>query len=989
MWFMGWSKNTFLVFFLMGILFCFSKSNAQNTETIPDEVICKNAWVDSVFNSLTAQEKIAQLFVVRANQPNKKYSDEVTKLIKEQNIGGVTFFGSTPYKQLKQTNAWQELAKTPLFISIDGEWGLGMRLDSVLDFPMQMTLGAIENDSLIYEMGELVAQQCLRMGIQINFAPVVDVNVNPKNPVINMRSFGESPDNVARKGTAYMSALRDNGIIATAKHFPGHGDTDSDSHQTLPIVNHDRARLDSIELYPFKKLIEAGAEGIMVAHLYCPTIEDRANTATTLSNKTITGLLKNELGFNGLIVTDALDMKGVTKYFPPGQIEIKALKAGNDLLLLPQDCKKAIKSIQKEIKNGNITQETIDEKCKKILGCKYKSGLNQNQSFATSGLNTDLNNPESEHLIRKLYAHATTLVKNENDLIPLKNIDTLKIATVVIGKKIEIEFQKSLNRYTKTKNFQLSKYFSPEDEIRLIKNLEGCNLVIVSVNNTNINASQRFGLTQRSINLIQKIAEKKTLVLDLFANPYALAFFDSTTNINAILVSYQDNKNAQAVSAQIIMGGIGAKGKLPVTASEEFPINTGFQTQKSRLEFSDPNEFQITKQALAKIDSIAKHGIEIKAYPGCQIMAIKNGKVFYDKSFGFHTYDNKKQVQNDDVYDLASITKIAATTLAIMKLYDDGKIDIDQKLQVYLPFLKGTEKGKIVIRNLMSHQAALQAWIPYYLFTVDKNGNLDTTIYQKNISEEFPIRVAENIYIKKNYTFTLFDSLVSSAQRENHDYKYSDLGFYLLMKLVENVSNQAFEDYVDRNFYQALALPTITFLPLHKIAKEKIVPTENDQSFRQQLLRGDVHDPGAAMLGGICGHAGLFSNATDLAVIMQMLLQDGNYGGQQFLDSASIKEFTSCQFPINMNRRGIGFDKPLLIFEKDRSNCKSASPSSFGHSGFTGTYIWADPQENLIYVFLSNRVYPDADNPKIMNENIRTNIHQAIYEALNPNKKNE
>ncbi len=977
-----WQRIFLLILFGLILI----PSRAQNQHKEPDSFYhqLKAQWIDSVFNTLDLEEQIAQLFVVRANQPGKSYFKEVDKLIEKYNIGGVCFFGSTPHAQLQQTIQWQQKARTPLLISIDAEWGLGMRLDSIMDFPLQMTLGAIQDDSLICKMGSSIARQCKRMGVHMNFAPVVDVNVNPRNPVINMRSFGEDPWNVASKGVAYMKGLQDHGIIATAKHFPGHGDTETDSHLTLPLINQDWQRMNEVELLPFREMVCNGVDAIMIAHLYFPLFEKEKNTATTLSYNTINGLLKDSLDFKGLIVTDALDMKGVTKYFPPGEIELKALKAGNDLLLLPQDAEKAIVAIKDAVLSGDIPVRNVYETCKKVLAFKYDA-IFTSDSLSEKHLIQKLNNPGDQLLNRRLFGRAMTLVKNKESLIPFYRPDTLRFACISIGDKEKNTFQERLDYYGKFRHFQLSKYFTKKDAEELMRAIEEFNLVIIALNETNILAHEDFGITRRSIQLIQEIAAEKNTVLDLFASPYALDFFDSTSAIDAILVSYQDNDISQDISAQVLMGGLPALGKLPVTASPDFPVNTGMHTEQIRLEYTIPAEFNIADSSLHKMDSIALSGIDIKAYPGCQVMAAKDGKVFYNKTFGHFTYDGRKAVEHDDLYDLASITKIAATSISIMKLYQEGKIDIDAPLKRYLPFLRGTAKGDVVIRELMAHQSGLQAWIPYFMFTLDEKGEPNPEIYSKQISEEYPVRVAENFYIKKEYKYDIFDSIIFSPPRETHEYKYSDLGFYFLSTIVEYVTNRPFDLYVQETFYEPMGLTHTTFKPLNKFSKENIVPTEDDQYFRHQLLQGDVHDPGAAMLGGVAGHAGLFSNANDLAIMMQMLLNKGTYGGRDYIEDDVIEEFTRSQFPAYLNRRGIGFDKPLLVFEPDGPNCRSASDASFGHSGFTGTYVWADPENELIYVFLSNRVHPDANNGKIMRENIRTNLHQAIYDALESN----
>ena len=424
-------------------------------------------WADSVMQTLTFDEMIGQLMVVRANYPGKPYNDTIDSYIKNYNIGGVTFFGGHPSLQAQQTNHWQSLAKTPLFISIDAEWGPAMRLDSIMAFPYQMTLGAINDDSLIYRMGLAVARQCRQLGLQINFAPVVDINSNPDNPVIHMRSFGENPEDVARKGIMYMKGMQDGGLIVTAKHFPGHGDTGTDSHLSLPVITNSRQRLDSTELYPYRRLIEAGLDGIMIAHLYVPSLEKKENTPSTLSNSIVTGLLRNELGFKGLIVTDALDMKAVANNNHPGEIELKALLAGNDILLLSAKVPEAIKRIKEAAKKGDISPDLIKEHCRRILMYKYKAGLDTVRPVNTNGLYERLNDPEDELLCRKLFESSVTIVKNNEDLIPLTNLDTLRIASVSAGYGITTPFQERLACYAPVSNFFLKKEPSVDEIIRL------------------------------------------------------------------------------------------------------------------------------------------------------------------------------------------------------------------------------------------------------------------------------------------------------------------------------------------------------------------------------------------------------------------------------------------------------------------------------------------------------------------------------------------
>ena len=963
---------------LLFLLIIFLFPHIGNAQTFQQE----QHWVDSVFNSLTVEERIAQLMVVRANDPGKDYYSYIEKYISEYNIGGVCFFRNHPYQQVRITNQWQKLAKTPLLVSIDAEWGLGMRLDSTTVFPFQMTLGAIRDNELIYEMGAEIADQCRRMGIQMNFAPVVDVNSNPANPVIGMRSFGQDKENVAQKGMAYMEGLQENGVIATAKHFPGHGDTDTDSHKTLPVISHSAARLDSVELYPFKQLIANGLGGIMIAHLYIPTYEKAEGMASTLSQNIVDGILRKELGFEGLIVTDALDMKGVTKYHKPGDIEVKALLAGNDILLLPADVPKAIKQIKKALDKGSVDMGLLNERCRKVLTYKYNAGLWDHHHVDTETLYKDLNNSDASALNRRLYEASATLVRNENDIIPLTHLDTLQIAYVSTGGGSGTDHLKErLGLYGRVTNFELDPDAREKELKALINELSPYNLIIIGIRNTSIHPGRGYGIEKDTWSFLRKLNSSKKVILDLFASPYALSALGSEELPEAIIISYQDNNTSEKVGAEIIFGGVGVSGRLPVSISSLYNAGDGIQTEAIRMGFVEPATLGICDSFIAKADSIVLSGIELKAYPGCQVLAAKDGKIFYHKAYGYHTYKKQQAVETADIYDLASMTKIAATTLSMMDLYGKGNIDIDKKLATYLPYLKGTNKQDIVIREMMAHQSRFRAWIPYFRYTVEQK-KLSPDIYHDEISEHYHIRVAEGMYIHEDYFREILDSIRFSSLRESAHYKYSDLGFYLLKEALEIITNRPFDKIVEEDYYRPLGLTTMGYHPLRRFDPDVIAPTENDELFRKQVLRGDVHDQGAAMLGGVSGHAGLFSNAMDMAVIMQLFLDGGVYGGERYLETGILKEFTTTQFPLNLNRRGIGFDKPLLEYDEDGPTCESASPQSFGHSGFTGTYAWADPKNGLVYIFLSNRVYPNASNPMIMDYDIRTNLHQVFYDAI-------
>ncbi|MDB4088211.1 serine hydrolase [Flavobacteriales bacterium] len=950
------------------------------TESITPEFLTQDhLWADSVFDTLTEDQRIAQLFMVAAySNKGKTHETYIDNLIKKYNLGGLIFMQGTPEKEIALTNRYQALAKTPLMIAIDGEWGLPMRLKKTFKFPKQMTLGAIQHDSLIYDMGKEMALHCKRMGIHVNFAPVIDVNNNRKNPVINYRSFGEQRENVTKKGIAYMKGMQDNGVLACAKHFPGHGDTDKDSHKALPIINHGIERLDSIEFYPFKQLIKEGVGSMMVAHLFIPALDSTPNRATTLSKYVVTDLLQKQMGFEGLIFTDALNMKGVSSFYKPGVVDVKALIAGNDVLLFSEDVPTAISEIKKAIKAGEITKEEVNKRIKKILYAKEWMKISQDK-ITTKNLSKDLNPASSDLTNRLLFENALTLVKNDKNLLPLKRLDTCKIVSVVIGDKKNNEFQKGLSRYTNITHFSLSKKASAEQINNVLKSLKQFNKVIVSVHGTKMNGS--YGIYKNDISIIKKIAKKNEVILNYPTNAYALSKLDSAKNIESIIVSYEENKYTNDLVGQLIFGGIGAKGKLPVTGSPYFKVGTGIETLPIRLKYTIPEEVGIASSKLGGIGWIARNSIKDGAFPGCQILVAKDGKVIYNENFGHYTYSKKRTVKDNTMYDLASITKIAVTTSLIMQMVDNGEIDINKTLGDYLPeYVKGTQYQNVVLKEMLTHQAKFKPWIPFYASTMTE-GVLNPRIYSSKKTSFYKDEVAKNIYIFKNYDKAIIKRIVDTDLLTKKRYKYSDIGYYFLKEIIEKKTKRSLDYIIDSAFYAPMGLQYTSYNPLKKYSLNQITPTELDTVFRDQLIHGYVHDQGAAMMGGVGGHAGLFSNATELATIMQLFLNEGKYGGVRYIGDSTIKYFTSAPFKATNNRRGIGFDKPTLDL-KGGPTCDAVSFESYGHSGFTGTRAWVDPEHGLVYIFLSNRVYPDANNWKLVKNDVRTRIEKVIYNSF-------
>ncbi|RDV13239.1 serine hydrolase [Pontibacter diazotrophicus] len=942
-------------------------------------------WVDSVFNTLTPEERIAQLIMIPVySNRDQAHIDSVSNLIRTYKVGGVIFFQGGPVRQAKMTNRFQSENKVPLMVSIDGEWGLSMRLDSTTRFPYQMSMGGIEDEKLIYEMGAEIARQCKRMGININFAPTVDINNNANNPVIGFRSFGEDKYNVARKSIAYMKGMQDQHVLASAKHFPGHGDTNVDSHYGLPVIHFSRLRLDSTELYPFRQLMANGLGSVMVAHMNIPVLDNTPNLASTLSKSIVSDLLKKDLGYKGLVFTDALNMQGVAKFYPPGIVDVKALLAGNDVLLNTMDVKTTIEEVKKAIENKEITQEEVDARCRKVLAAKQWMGLDKWQPIETKHLIEDLNNPHAEYLNRQLTEASLTLLRNKKNILPIQTLDTLRIAALAIGTTTETNFQRGLARYTQVDTFFLSPNSSIADLQRMKERLQSYNLIIAGVHKLQLKAgSGTFGITAEMNLFLKDLIRTKPTIVNVFGNVYSLAKFEDVHKADAVLAAYQENELAQDLAAQLIFGGIGAKGKLPVTISNAFRIGDGLKTQGDlRLAYSVPEAVGLKTQDLAGIDALVAQAIQEKATPGAQVLVAKNGKIIYYKSFGYHTYDNQTPVQNTDLYDLASVTKISTSLAALMKLKGEGRFDETNTLGSYLPMMAGSNKENLKYRDILTHQARLQSWIPFWKTTVRKNGKFKWYTFKADSSARFPIKVADNLYIHRKYANKIYKQIKESPLNQKPGYVYSDLSFILAPKVVEAITGQKFETYLKETLYKPIGATSLTFNPYKSYPQSRIVPTEYEQHFRKQLLHGTVHDEGAAMLGGVSGHAGLFGNANDLAKLMQLYLNDGTYANKAYIGGNTVSAFSKCQFCDQGNYRALGFDRPARPGAENSNAAKSAPAESFGHSGFTGTYTWIDPTNNLVYVFLSNRVNPTRDNSKLSKLNTRTKVLQVVYKAM-------
>ncbi|HEX4875222.1 MAG TPA: glycoside hydrolase family 3 N-terminal domain-containing protein [Chitinophagaceae bacterium] len=939
----------------------------------------KQPWVDSVFNSLSNDEKIAQLMVIRAH--SNLGADHVAKVVKDitkYNVGALCFFQGGPVRQANLTNYYQSIAKTPLMVTIDGEWGLGMRLDSVTKFPYQLTLGALDDAGLVYKMGLAVGEQCKRIGVHVNYAPVVDVNNNPNNPVIGYRSFGEDKNRVAALGVAYMQGMQDAGIMACAKHFPGHGDVDVDSHYDLPVINKTKEQLKEMELAPFQSIFKAGVKSVMIAHLYIPAIDNTANRATSLSKNNVTDLLRRDMGYNGLTFTDALEMKGVSKFFPGGTIVVEALIAGNDMLCLPENVEEAIAAVKKAIDEKRLSWDDIYVKVRKVLGEKFDLGLFEAKPINTGNLLNDLN--AKTDAIRKEVAEKTiTLLsqasakasRTDYAAIPLNKNG--KIAYVGIGCTELNSFGKRMKDDFGADVFLFSYKDTKEKAQAILSQVpkDGkYDAIVIGIHDYALKPANNFGISQAAIDLYKELNFIKTVTLT-FGNVLGTKNFCDAWTLAAC---YQDDPITQNAAADWLAGKFNARGKLPVAVCN-FKAGDGIVAAKT------PEE--VLQAKLEVIDSISLDGIRQKAFPGCVILAAHKGEIIYHKSFGNYEYDPASpRMSAESIFDLASVTKVSATTVAVMKLYEEGKIKLDGKLKDYLPYTKNTNKEDLKIEDILLHQAGLVPFIAFYKETIDSGGAPNPSLYASKPQKGYGVRVAENIYLRNDWQDTMMMRILKSPLGPNNKYVYSDNDFIFLGKIVEEITGMTLDQYVQKNFYNKIGMYSTGFKPRNRFSVECMVPTETEKHFRKQTTRGDVHDEGASMFGGVAGHAGLFSNAYDLSLLYQMLLNGGTLNGERYLKPETIRLFTS--YNSNISRRGLGFDKP----EKDNASRKEpypsllASPATFGHTGFTGTCVWVDPQYDLVYIFLSNRVYPTRDNNKLGQMGIRGKIQDALIKAV-------
>lgn len=951
-------------------------------------------WVDSVYNSLSERERVAQLMcpkVVPTQGANSKAA--IDRLVGKNGVGALLFTEGTIAQYADMINYAQKVAKVPVLMTFDGEWGLAMRIKGTPKFPRNMAIGAITNDKVLYEYGEEVARQMRAMGLHVNFAPVADVNSNPDNPVIGTRSFGEDAGRVARQVSAFSRGLEDGGIQAVAKHFPGHGDTNTDSHKALPTISRSRSQFNEVEFVPFRKFIDEGCSGIMTAHISVPFL-DKSGTASSMSAP-VYKILRDDMGFEGLIYTDALGMKGAVAP-DGGNRSLAALEAGADVL----ECVNAptdIDAIMAALNSGKISKKVIEDRCKRVLTYKYILGLNRCPAPVNAkDLSAYFNNAEADRVQRDLAAASMTVVRNEGDILPVRNLAHRDIAVVTLGTGGK-EFTEICRRYARCEVFNAGTGALTPAQIKAIN---GHETVIVAVSDAK--AAARTSLAS--------LKGVKNLIVAFMISPYKVAgFADAVSGAKAIVLGYDDNPYAMAYAAQAVFGGIEVTGRTPVAIPGVAKDGAGMDLGKIRLGYASPLQKGLRASLTDSIDSLVNKALADKAMPGCQVLVAKGGDVVINKNYGVLTAGGAP-VTDTTIYDLASVSKALGTLPGVMIAVDRGLMDVDAKASKYIPGLRGTDKENITVRELLYHETGIPAALNMFNLMIDtasykgklitgkadadhpikiqngayghKDGHLRTDVIRRQRSADFNVEAAKGIWVGKAAMDTVMQTIYNIGLRKNKNYNYSCLNFCLLMDAEQNATGTPHQQWVSENLWEPLGNTSISYRPSEKYPLSRIAPTENDTYLRRQTVHGYVHDETAAFSGGVQGNAGLFASANDLAKICQMWLNGGTYGGDRILSEKTVKMFTTEKSPTC--RRGLGFDKPDVKNPDYSPTCDEANASVYGHLGFTGTVFWVDPENDMFFIFLTNRVNPTRDNAPFNRSSIRPRLFSQVYKALQP-----
>lgn len=932
----------------------------------------KQQWVDSVFQRLTTAEKIGQLFMIpiSSTATNEEISLLSAKL-KKYKPGSLLITHGSPIRHIRLMKKLQSQANVPLLTAIRAEHGIASCVDSTIRFAPPLQLGAVRNENQIFELGAEMGQQMKWLGLHMNLSLNADIHIADDMYPGTLRYMSDNKHQATRKLIALVTGLQKSGVLVSASHF---GNPKKDRHLAIQdsSVILDINNLDTVGFYPFQKLLQNGVDGIVTSNLDFVLPGKKKALLASVSDLFVAEVIQKKLGYEGLTMVEMPYFKKASRKKRAGVAERLAFEVGHDVLIDPMDLNRSIKQIATATKKDKRLQLQLDQSVKKILAAKYDAGLHKLLIPDEDNLLLKLHSPQARTLQRQLSAASITLLKNEKSLIPISLLENATFASVSFGKNENNEFNHYLSKYAE---FTKHAVLSLKDTVGLGQKVNRASIVVVSV------YPLAKGITLQLASIIQRLSPKHRVIVCSFGDPEDLKFIQSE---GTMIAGYTDDELTQQAAAEIIFGGLPAKGKLPITVSENLRINQGVLTDTlDRLAFALPEEVGMDSRVLEKIKNIMHEAIDAGATPGCQVLIARNGKIVYEESAGWFTYDKKEPVNDETIYDLASVTKVSATLQTVMFMHEKRLIDINKKISIYLPELRESNKKDFTIKDILTHQAGLWPFLPFWSQTIE-DSTPQSTYYQTELSDEYPFPVADSLFAHKSMKDSLWQWIVNAKVREKiprtaYDYRYSDMGFYMLQHLAEKILNQPMEEFLEQHIYEPLGAYTVGYLPREKFPPSRIAPTENDQLFRRRLLVGYVHDQGAAMHGGVAGHAGLFGTANDMAKLGQMWLQKGRYGGQQFFKPETLDLFTAKQYADS--RRGLGWDKPVV---NDPAGPTSiyASSQTFGHTGFTGTCIWVDPEFDLVYVFLSNRVYPDMNNNKILNANIRPRIQDLIYQSI-------
>lgn len=953
-------KKVYALFFSIIVSFSnlvWGQTTQFKQDTLPEQSAQRTSlhqWVQQVIDTLTVEEKISQLlFLPVYSTSDHRYVQDIESLAETYSLGGIIFFQGQLQPLKQQIRQLQQASAIPLLIGINAERGLGTTIDSIGSFPQLQTLGAIQELSYLEQAGAAVARQCRDVGVHLNFNPLISVGHDGQGYTANS-SFHDQPVRSIQQGLSYMKGMKDHGLIPCFQRIRAEGTAQKSTSSLRGTLLAHLGTIDQVEIPP---------------------------ASTLRPDQTTSIILEQAFQLEGLVFSEPLAEQSNS-----ANIGVTSLQAGNDVLLAPSNVKQTIQEIKRAVTQGTLTEEAIDRKVAKILQLKYQVGLDAPTTLDSTSAEVSPWQHSPRLIKQQLLEQSVTLLRNERNVLPFEVLDTAHFASLTISDSTgETQyFQDYLDHYTYFTHYTVPKTSDRFDYEQTYERLRRYDQVVVAIHEPHL-ATNRV-IPKKTLAFLKFLHEETNVTLVFFGAPSRMARF---SQFSTLLCAYENDSVAQKVVPQMLFGALATRGKLPTKIAEGLTAGTGIITQPlQRLRYSFPEEVLIHPDSLSRIDSLAHQAIREEMTPGCQVLVARRGSVIYQKAYGYQTYDSLAPITNQTIYDIASVTKVAATVQAIMLLHSQGSFSLDDRFSYYLPELKNTNKAKITIRDALLHRAGLRSFVPFWLFTTDDDG-LKPDLYRYKPEQNFTQPITVGLYGASALKDSVWNWTIQSELRRyrgrlptwkpTYNYRYSDLGFYMLHRLIEKVTDQPLDEFLAQNIYDPLGLPTLRYRPLCQFSQDDIAPTEEDTHFRNTLIQGTVHDEGAALNGGVAGHAGLFSNANDLAILMQMNLQEGYYGGQQYFPYGTVKMFSKR--PYNDSRRGLGWDKPEH-FRGGGPTAPEASLSSFGHLGFTGTSVWVDPKYDLIYIFLSNRVHPSARNTKLLTEGIRTKIQSVIYQAM-------